>query len=159
MTTIERRRYVRAPYVRARTYLDRKLRAYASKGEERQMTLRVPIRQGTLTKDVLVRYGFGSDPMHFDEPWTITWVPQEGGIYPSFSGSLCVRSDETYHTSVLELRGTYVPPLGMVGEVFDAALGRHIAEVTADAILAEVADGIERQYREEEAAKRAQATA
>lgn len=159
MTTIERIHYVHAPYTRARAYLDHKLRHSASTGEELPLRLTVPIRSASVSKEVVVHYGFGTDPMHFDEPWSVTWVPEGGGIYPSFSGTLCVRYDETYRTSILELSGTYVPPLGVAGKAFDAALGHRIALATADALLADIAAGIEEQYRAEEAAKHTQATA
>jgi hypothetical protein len=47
----------------------------------------------------------------------------------------------------LELSGTYEPPLGLAGMVFDAVLGQRIAQETARELLRKLAATIETQYR------------
>ena len=91
--------------------------------------------------------------MNFDEPWTIHWSPVEGGAFPDFDGQLTVRADEDYPTSILELTGSYTPPMGLVGAIFDAIAGSRIAEATARELLKTIGCSMEAQYNAEEQAK------
>ncbi|MHB8433987.1 MAG: hypothetical protein ACYDCA_10395 [Candidatus Tyrphobacter sp.] len=91
--------------------------------------------------------------MHFDQPWKIHWEPAGGGPYPEFDGELTVRADEDYPTSILELIGTYKPPMGLVGVVFDAIAGARIAEATAHELLKNIGQVMEAQYNAEERTK------
>lgn len=146
---------VECPYVRARQYLHEMLDAVCNGDlpHEIVLTANVPPSHVELAKHVLVRYARGTDPMHFDEPWKISWVAEPGGIYPSFDGQLAVRADEGYRTSLLELQGTYTPPLGAAGRAFDAVIGRRIAGGTAQNLLSEIARQMRERYLREEAAK------
>lgn len=154
MTTIEERHFARCPYVRARAYLHESLQpASQSKlPQTLRLTATVPSMGLEFAKAVSIEYAHSADPMAFDEPWRVRWTPQ-GGVYPSFDGELAVRADESYRNCILELRGTYVPPAGAVGRVFDAAIGKKIAEDTARNLLAEIAEVFEARYHAEEAAK------
>jgi hypothetical protein len=66
----------------------------------------------------------------------VSWQPKDGGPYPAFEGTLSV-ADEGAGWSRVELDGTYNPPFGVVGAVFDAAVGHRIAQATATEFLAE----------------------
>ena len=105
-----------------------------------------------LSKDVDVSFGRGVDPMHFDAPWRVHWETSEGA-FPAFDGTLCVCADETYASSIIELRGEYTPPLGLAGEVFDHAVGSRIASATARNLLEGIARKIEARYGEIERSK------
>ena len=159
MSTLFHRRYLACPYDRARHALEQTLQDLAASGRPVIQTLRVPLPSGDGTegveKDVLVTYGVGKDPLHFDQPWTVQWKPANGGPFPQFNGTLTVRADEDYTTCALELRGTYEPPLGVPGAMFDTVLGSRIASATAREFLKEIATRIEARYREEERAKAA----
>lgn len=144
MSTLFYRRYVPVPYNRARGYLNDALAAFATSGEPQMLTL--------MGKEVVVIYGRGSDPLHFDEPWSLHWHPQ-GGPYPDFDGQLTVRADEDYSSCALELRGTYEPPGGIAGAAFDAIVGSRIATATARELLTAIGRDIEARYDREEAAK------
>ena len=97
------------------------------------------------SKDVQVTFSQAADPMHFDAPWAVHWeAPQ--GTFPSFDGTLCVTSDETYTTSIIELRGEYIPPLGLAGQIFDHAVGSRIASATARDLLKGIAREVEARY-------------
>ncbi len=155
MTTLLQRYYLHCPYGRARLHLNDVLRELATTGERQIMRLRVPIDldgSGTsgLQKDVVVQYGEGVDPLHFDQPWTVQWTPHGGGAYPDFEGTLTVRADEDYNSCILELQGHYEPPFGMVGAAFDAVLGSRIASATAREFLRRIGRDIETRYRTEE---------
>jgi hypothetical protein len=153
MSLLLERHIVRCPYNRAQHYLAESIAARAASGEKSLLTLTVLGPGLELIKDVVVTFGAAVDPMHFDEPWKIHWEPQHGP-YPEFDGELTVRADEDYSSSLLELRGTYRPPGGVLGAAFDWALGARIATATARALLKRVGDEMEQRYQQEEQAKR-----
>lgn len=154
MTHLHEHRFLKCPYTRAKGYLHEALQSLASTQGQQRLTLQVPFSDARgLRKDVLVTYGTGADPMHFDEPWHIHWVPAGGGPYPEFDGELTIRADQDYPTSIIELTGAYKPPLGVAGALFDAVAGSKIASVTAQKLLAELGDEMERRYRSEESLK------
>lgn len=153
MAHLFERRFLECPYVGAQSYLSEALREAAGSGEQQTLRLHVASTDFHLEKDVLVRYGRGSDPMHFDEPWTIAWTPAGGGPYPDFDGTLTVRAGEDYPTSSLELEGEYRPPFGGAGRAFDAVVGHRIATNTAQTLLKTIGDRMEERYRTEEARK------
>lgn len=155
MTTLCERYTIHCPYVRARDYLEQMLQPAAAENRVQTLTLKAPVSIGRreLQTNVLVRYASSADPMHFDQPWGVSWTPDHGGPYPDFHGELTVRADETYCSAILELKGKYVPPLGLPGRVFDAAVGHTIAAATAQALLAKLAAEMKAQYEYEEARK------
>jgi len=156
MSNLLQRLYLRCPYARARTYLDSALHDLASSGETQVVRLRVPIDldgQRGLEKDVVVTFGKGEDPLHFDQPWTVHWTPSGGGPYPDFDGTLTVRADEDFGSSMLELSGVYDPPMGVAGAAFDAIVGSRIANATAREFLSRLGRDMEARFASEEAGK------
>jgi len=152
MSQLSERRVVHCPYHLAQKYLAQTVEGRADSGEESLLTLTVGGPGVDMAKDVIVTFGSAVDPMHFDQPWRIHWRPQ-AGPYPEFDGELTVRADETYETSLLELRGAYRPPGGALGAAFDWAAGSRIASATAQALLRRVGDGMQARYRRDELAK------
>ena len=67
----------------------------------------------------------------------VSWAPKDGGPYPTFAGTLSVAEDSA-GWSRLEIDGTYSPPFGIAGAVFDAAIGHRIAQGTVMELLAEL---------------------
>ncbi|MBV8244721.1 MAG: hypothetical protein JOZ38_02250 [Candidatus Eremiobacteraeota bacterium] len=158
MSVLSEKLVLRCPYARARGYLSLALGQVAQFQEPETIRLRLPLAGDAgpaLEKEVTVRYHQAVDPMHMDQPWSIRWTPTAGGPFPDFDGTLTVRADEDYTGSVLELAGTYQPPLGAAGAAFDAVLGRSIAAATAQQFLRTIGDQMEKQYRREEEAKQA----
>jgi hypothetical protein len=160
MSTLFHRRYLACPYDRARHALEDTVQELAATGRPVVQRLRLPLpasdeRAPGLEKDVILTYGVGDDPLHFDQPWTVHWTPADGGLFPEFNGTLTVRADEDYTTCALELHGTYEPPLGVPGAMFDTVLGSRVASATAREFLKEVGTRIEARYRLEEEAKAA----
>lgn len=154
MTHLHEHRFLKCPYTRAKGYLREALQSLATSNEEQRLTLHVPLASGNgLHKDVLVSYAMGADPMHFDEPWRIHWIPAGGGPYPTFDGELTIRADQDYPTSIIELTGSYKPPLGIAGAAFDAVAGSRIATATAQTLLRQLGDAMESRYRGEEVQK------
>ena len=155
MAQLYQRRYLACPYNRARDLLAESVRSAVETGEGQlvRLTPGLPALLGIeLGHDVIVTVKPAADPMHFDEPWHLHWEPTSG-LYPVFDGTLTIRADESYASSVLELQGKYQPPLGVAGAMFDAALGQRIAHETARELLRRLATTIEAQYRAGEAAK------
>lgn len=159
MTHLNESEFLDCPYHRARHYLAETLQSASETGAAQTLRLRVPIAGGSSggpEKDVLVTYGRGADPMHFDEPWSVRWEPLGGGPYPTFTGEITVRADERYETCILELRGSYEPPLGAAGKAFDAIIGSHAAAATARALLQDIGGRMVSRYRSEESEKATQ---
>jgi hypothetical protein len=152
MSQLLERRVVHCPYQRARHYLAESAGVRAESGTESRLTLTVHGPGIDVSQDVIVVFSPAVDPMHFDQPWRIHWKPQTGP-YPEFEGELTVRADETYETSLLELRGSYRPPGGALGAAFDWAAGSRIAAATAQALLHRIGDTMEARYRCDELAK------
>lgn len=153
MAHLIERRYLKCPKSRAQGYLADALQDVADSNKQLPLRLQVNINDVNIEKEVLVQFSKGSDPMHFDQPWTMHWTPAGGGPYPDFDGTLTVRADEDDPTCALELEGDYLPPLGEAGKVFDAVVGHRIAANTAQALLATIGDGMEERYSAEEAVK------
>lgn len=155
MKTLNETRYVDCPYARAKEYLRETLEAETARGGQTlELNANLPGTGIRLAKEVHVNYARAQDPMHFDEPWLVEWSPGPGGIYPAFRGQLTVRATDTYRTAELELSGTYKPPMGAAGEVFDAAFGTKIASETAQNLLAAIASRMTDRYLREEASKK-----
>lgn len=157
MSELFENRYVRCPYHLAQLYLAQAVDRLAATGRPDRLTLTLSVPGGELTKNVIVTFRAGVDPMHFDQPWQLHWYP-ESGPYPEFDGEMTVRADETYEAARLELRGSYRPPGGALGAAFDWAVGGKIAAATAGALLERVASQMEARYAADEAAKTKPAT-
>jgi hypothetical protein len=67
----------------------------------------------------------------------VSWEPKDGGPYPTFKGLLSV-AQEAIGWSRIDIDGTYQPPFGIAGAVFDAAVGQRIAQGAATELLGEV---------------------
>jgi hypothetical protein len=72
----------------------------------------------------------------------IEWRAHDGGLYPVFCGTLSVEN-VTGNYCRLDLDGSYVPPLGLAGAVFDAVAGHKIALATARELLDDIRIGFE----------------
>ena len=156
MTNLFQRRFLPCPYGLAQKYLRGEL---AGDSPEWQLHVTAP-KSGIrlpfdLSKAVDVTVRAAADPMHFDRPWQVTWAPHGGGPYPTFDGTLTVRADENWDVAALELSGTYDPPMGIAGKVFDAVVGARLAAATAKELLAHLGRSIEERYRHDEDAKAA----
>ncbi|HTV73711.1 MAG TPA: hypothetical protein VME66_08420 [Candidatus Acidoferrales bacterium] len=97
-----------------------------------------------LERDVVARIDWVK-PGHLDHGLHITWEPESGGPYPTFSGVLCA-TPESNDQSILTLSGEYVPPGGFVGALFDGAIGTRIAQATAHDLLRRLRSAAEADY-------------
>jgi len=73
----------------------------------------------------------------------LTWEPNDNRLLPAFEGQIEITplsSDEVQ----LSVIGEYDPPLGIIGEAFDAAIGRRIADATIALFARELKTAVER---------------
>lgn len=74
----------------------------------------------------------------------VAWRPVLAALFPEFHGAFTVRPKG--RGSWLRIQGSYEPPFGALGRVFDVLLGRHIAEWTLAHLLRDVASSAERRW-------------
>jgi hypothetical protein len=83
---------------------------------------------------------------------SIAWEAEGGGPFPSFSGSLSA-ADEGAGFCRLDIDGTYAPPLGPAGALFDAVLGKRIAQASVGDLLLRFKQICEAAYAAEHGAE------
>ncbi|MBV8490657.1 MAG: hypothetical protein JO199_09020 [Candidatus Eremiobacteraeota bacterium] len=101
-----------------------------------------PLAGLALEHDVNVNAAIGKDDQHLNDVVRIRWAPSGGGAFPEFEGTIVAWAEQDPNVTLLELQGTYQPPGGTGGEIFDETLGRTIAQRTARALLDDVARSI-----------------
>lgn len=111
-----------------------------------RLRLRVPTDGATrglaLEREVCVQARRARGEAMLNDLMLITWIPEGTGVFPTFEGILIVRADNG--NSSIELDGTYTPPFGPAGQVFDATIGHRIAESTARELLKDLKAAVER---------------
>jgi hypothetical protein len=151
---------VNCPVSQAKMHLDAFFNAHLTSAEGGEqlsaLTLKAPGFPGgaTLHREVHVRVLRQPHEMDAFDTMSVAWEVPGGLMYPKFHGILNVEGADDYNSFKLALRGKYTPPGGVVGEVFDAAIGHRIAEATAATLLAEIRDSVELSFQKVEAAKR-----
>jgi hypothetical protein len=142
MTALRERLYVNCPFGKAPSYLNYYLDQLARTGvaEGAILRLEVPLSRFGIPTNLSVGRNVIAHFAPPDETYglartAMTWRPEDGGPFPTFTGFLSVEQDERYDSSSLLLEGTYEPPFGVAGKAFDAALGRRIATATALELL------------------------
>jgi hypothetical protein len=153
MAHLTQRRVVHCPFTLARGYLSDDLTAKAASGEAGVMTLSVNAGPLDISKRVAVTFRSDGVLTRFEQPWHLHWTPSTKA-YPEFDGELTVRADETYATARLELSGSYHPPGGPFGAVFDWFAGHRLATKTAQSLLERLGSQMEGRYVREEAEKK-----
>jgi hypothetical protein len=87
----------------------------------------------------------GMSPVtHVDLAWEALRTP---GLFPVMKAQLSFWP-LTSTESQLEIEGTYKPPLGVVGNVADAAVGHRIAEASVHRFLDDVVEQLRRELPE-----------
>lgn len=99
-----------------------------------------------LVREVDVTLERRRDEENLNDEFGVTWLADDSPLFPRFDGRLVVCADSP-SKSYIELDGSYEPPFGDAGEVFDAAIGHAIAQTTARMFLEEVRTGLYRLER------------
>jgi hypothetical protein len=156
MTHISEQTIVHAPLASASAFLAAVLNSHTPAGSEEA---HVVLHAGEAKQATVVTV----TPLHQAGDMTprfhIHWAAEHAAAFPIFDGELLIAGDEDYDTFRLELNGNYVPPGGVAGAVFDAAVGRHIAHASAREFLASMRRQIEWLFTDQERAKAARAGA
>jgi hypothetical protein len=124
------------PFSMAEEYAADYLRAAEAGGSEATIGL------GSVRQRVTLSFGIHSDVPEAGRPHHELRVKWSAGsqLLPDFRGTFRFRIDELRTRVIVE--GTYVPPLGAIGPLFDRLFGRRIATATmqdlADRIAAYV---------------------
>jgi hypothetical protein len=151
MTIITDKTLVHAPLASASAFLQAVLAAHPAPGGS---GARILLRAAQAEQSAIITL----HPLHHPEDMTprygVHWEAEGGGRFPIFDGELVIEADEDYNTFFLVLNGTYVPPGGLPGYVFDAVIGHRIAQEAAHGLLNEIGTETERRFAEQEAAKR-----
>jgi hypothetical protein len=111
-----------------------------------RVRLRVPIDGPvgvSIDREVRVEARRARDDENLNDLIRISWSPEGRTVLPSFSGTLIVWGETGKKLSYIEIDGTYTPPLGEAGQVFDETIGRRIAEKTAREFLKDLKRAIE----------------
>ena len=165
MTKLTERMLMDAPLAQAGARVTSFFRLHTRRGEDAaQLPLGLSIdipglpKPLPLKKTVLATFVPMHNPGDMVPRYRVTWTPKDGGPFPSFDGELYVDGDQDYDRFWLILDGNYMPPLGLVGEAFDAVAGHAIAQATARDLLERIRSGVEAEFRKAEDAKRSAPT-
>jgi hypothetical protein len=85
-----------------------------------------------------------SDDVRRHDALLLAWRPDHPRLFPEFQGVLTARPKN--RGVWLRLDGSYDPPLGFIGKVFDLVFGRAIARSTMARLLAQLSAEIATQY-------------
>jgi hypothetical protein len=109
---------------------------------------RFTVHLGVLRRAVTFSFGVhydvgdgarGQNELHF------TWSARSR-LLPNLSGILQF-AIASYKETRIVLAGTYEPPLGPLGSIFDAVIGHRLAAATANDFVARIAGALEAQER------------
>lgn len=146
MSDIRERRCVAVPFAVAAPHFERYIHDVVHEGGGKiVLSVIVPIerigidRRIETSKVVSVHFAPVSDADACSRRTAITWEPEGGGPFPQFDGVLRLGPGENPDGCCVLLEGAYDPPFGVVGDLFDAVVGRHIARMTVRNLLDEIA--------------------
>ena len=151
MTSIVEKELVHAPLASA----DRLLQAFfAAHPAPDGSGARIVLHAGEASEPAIVSLERMRRPEDMTPRYAIHWEAERTGPYPGFDGELSVEADVDYNAFWFVLDGSYEPPGGVAGKLFDAAIGRRIAESTARGLLSEMRVETEADFAAQESAKR-----
>ena len=149
--------YVNHPYAKVREVLARDAtavfraatKAASSRAHEVAAALRIHVAGIEIQKDIVIAVkriderqsaALGTLVTHIDLQWEAAESPR---LFPLMRAELKVYALTATETQ-LDLEGQYDPPLGALGKVVDAIVGRRIAEASVRQFLVDVADYMRR---------------
>lgn len=92
-----------------------------------------------ITHEVIARTRRYSDKDHIAE---IEWDPQSK-LLPHFNGIITVAAGQENDRCLLVLNGVYVPPISVIGALFDRIAGWRLAKTTAAELLERIGRQVE----------------
>ena len=150
MSSIVEKELVHAPLAAADSLLQAFFATYpAPDGASACLTLHA----GDIAHAANVSLESAHRPEDMTPRYRVHWEPTRPGPYPVFAGELLIGADNDYDAFWLRLNGTYTPPAGIAGQVFDAVVGHRIAVAVARNLLTEMRGAMETRFATREAAK------
>lgn len=86
-----------------------------------------------------------SDTSRKHDALLLSWKPPAARVFPGFHGALTVRP--AGRGTSMRIHGSYEPPFGAAGRVFDTLAGRFIARLTMRRLLRDIARAVERRWQ------------
>jgi len=124
-------------------------RGPTSEGDEISLRFPLPsiIIDGlTLEKRVRLIFHASAATGNHEQSLIFGWRPLGTKSLPDFNGTLSATDEHTNQCRLI-IAGTYTPPGGSVGMLFDRLIGSRISSATLTALLAQLRDAIEADYR------------
>ena len=128
---------VRCPFSAAVEMIERALRDRKEITVSVARGLREQVRLGWAVVDDL------SDEARRHDAIALYWTPHHAA-FPAFAGTITVRP--RFRDSYLRVSGTYEPPFGSTGRLFDRLAGRQIARITLQRLVRAIARDVESRY-------------
>lgn len=137
-TTLHVTRFVDCPFSAVIEFAERALRERPSIVFSPAPAIREPGDLRTELTDDL------TDRTRKHDALMLAWKPSLTRLFPDFHGVLTVRPQG--RGAWLRIRGSYEPPFGFAGRVFDALAGRVIARLTLMRLLRGIARDAEHRW-------------
>jgi hypothetical protein len=160
MSNIEQRRSVACPLAQAGMRLKQFFSLHGNReGDIAKLTIGIDLEVPglavplALTRAVVVTIQPHHLPADMEPRYRVQWAPERPGPFPLFSGELIVESADDYNSFILCIAGNYTPPLGVVGQGFDAVVGNRVAQSTVEGLLQRIGGSIELEFAADEAKK------
>jgi hypothetical protein len=164
MAVVHERIYIEAPYTQALGAFERRLGLTpGAPSGTCALTLVVPTSdKHEIARVVTATTERVPGTANYQSNYKIRWDGGKtaGGFpTPSFSGTLQLGAGETYSECALVLEGSYEPPGGVAGGIFNELIGKRIAHSTMSTLLDEVGRELHRDHEKIEAEKRTERSA
>jgi hypothetical protein len=146
MTHLRQQISVASPASIAESRLETYLSSLRGSSGVARFRLRVPVDAPlgvSIEREVRVEARRARDDENLNDLIRISWSPEAQTVLPTFKGTLIVWGDTGKKLSYIELDGSFTPPLGVAGQVFDETIGHQIAESTARELLKDLKRAIE----------------
>ena len=150
MSHISERVIVRAPLAWAERLLAAFFAANPAPAGE---GARVILHAAEVSEPAIVTLTKAHRPEDMTPRCAVHWQAEGGGAFPEFDGFLTVEADEDYNSYWLAIDGSYKPPGGLAGKIFDAVIGHRIAVATTRNLLISSRETAETVFNREEALK------
>jgi hypothetical protein len=143
---------VHAPLASANSFLQTFFANHAvPNGEGARIVLRV----GNAAQSAIVSLHPAHRPADMTPRYRVHWEAESSGLFPIYDGELTIGADEDYNAFWLVLDGTYAPPGGAAGQLFDAMFGHRLAAASARSLLTDMRAEINSLFAAQERAKTA----
>ncbi|MGA2393481.1 MAG: hypothetical protein ABSH03_09050 [Candidatus Lustribacter sp.] len=152
MSRVAERALVAAPLPSAARFLDAFIAANSAPGGT---GARVVLHVGGFSEPAIVTLTPAHQKGDMTPRFEVHWQSESGSAaFPIFDGQLTVQADQDYDTFALAIDGTYEPPGGLAGKVFDMVVGERLAAETTKNLLATIRDYVQAFFQTEEQHKK-----